>query len=373
MTNKKNRKHARKKKVKKEPSPIDYFHEIFRNDGTVCTFFKGTKFQRFFSETYGFPSYKSVEGTKPIPLPNKISFDERTTFPVHNPNDRDLSDAVRECEKLGRRIFTKSKRDKLVVTTRDYMITGSTLPIRISYKVVEHVKGKPSKTRTEKIYVKKMDLSRIFMSALYSMITGREVGTLFSESSVIIPEIKGKLVAEYKPEEILQNPKLREELVRLSVDAYFLGLSDVDNDYNIIVSPNKKKLIIIDFDKVYENIYPDPSHNIINPFVTMNYRYDPDEQITVRELEPYPDKKLRAFFSENEIKKAAKQEKERIYSNLRRNFEEFSDLIKVMSRFNYYNLSVKNLFGEKDVVSYYSGMHHLMRGTYTGTFKKPKS
>lgn len=358
------------KKKDKGPSAIDFFYELFRAEGMLCNFFKDTKFQRFYSEEIGFPSYKSVQGKNANLPPDGISFEERSTFPVHNSDKKDLSDAIRECEKLGRKIFPIGKKDQMIVSARDYMITGSTLPIRITYDILEKKKGEPPKRRREKVYVKSMDLSRIFMSALYSMITKKEIGTLFSESSVIIPEVKGKLLSDYNPEEVLSNPKLREELIRTSVDAYFLGLNDVDNDHNIIISPNKKRLFVIDFDKVYEDRVPDPCKQVLNPFIIINYRYDPEERMTFREPESYPDKKFNSFFKKGEIEEVVKDERENIYANLRRNLEEFSDLIRVMSRFNYYNLSVKSLFGEKDVISYYSGMHHAMRSSYSGRFKR---
>jgi hypothetical protein len=318
----------------------------------ICNFFKKTDFRRFYSENMGFPSYDKIEGHNYIEIPSEISL-ERKTFPVDNRSPKDILAAINYCEKLGRTLFDVDHKDKVQVLSRHYMIEGSTLPIRVVYEITNHLKSEGHFPKKQKIlYVKKMNINRIFGEHLYAILTGVEQGTLFSESSVITPETKGELLVDYKPYHILNVPKVRDELVKLSLIAYFTGISDLDNPYNIVATSHLD-LRVIDFDKFLWNKPVNPEETLLNPFISRNQLYDINTNTMDFEVTNFSYKKMIDHFSKKEIHGLMDKNKEEIRHRIKKNIDEILDLIHLMTRFEYYNHAVKNFSGLENIALYY--------------------
>ncbi len=327
---------------------LEYIEDLIRINGATKKLFQKRKI--FLSERYGFPSYYAIRGKKPHTLPNTIPL-EYKTWPVINQDKKELLEIEAACERLGRKFFHLQENEDLQIRNREYMIEGSTLPIKVTYeRLINEKKGKKEEITTQigSIYVKEINLNRIYIGFLYALATRKEPNFFFSENSVIEQEVKGiNLIDAYNIQpDFLTHPHWKRELVRLSVLTNFLSLNDCDNGYNIIVTP-KKEFVIIDFDKAFWEKMPQPSEQIINPFV---YKVKRKKSIEIYEL---PDEKLTRHFAKRELETLIKQEKNRIVQNISLEMDKFHETINAMSSSRYYNAAVKELYEEKDVTSYF--------------------
>ena len=339
--------------VSKGGKSIDHIIELNKVTKHVCDFFGEQGI--FYSEYHGFPSYSKVRGTNYIEIPDGIPISNRA-WPVGNGSPGDIADAVHECEKLGRKLLVTDKSQDVVVLSRDFMVEGSTLPVRVGYRVTspkaKHPKGKRG-SFTEALYVKQMHLNRVFLGTLYHLAMGRDYCMAFSESSVVERETKGPTLLEayQKDHMILNDPKVKKELVRLSLVTYFLSLNDMDNGANVVMDP-WGRFDIIDFDKAFWERVPNPWDELVNPFA---YKAGHGDS---KQLFALPYEKMRRHFTNDEIETMLDEEADKIYLNLKRNINLFHGIIDLMATFEYYNLSANELYGERDVVSYFLRRHH---------------
>ena len=342
---------------------VDHIEELNRVTKKVCNFF--SKEGIFLSEScrfpsyYGFPSYYQIKGKTAKEAQDETLLSVRT-LPVENDNRRDLVDTIRSCEKLGRNGLNLDKNQRLKVLSRDFMIEGTTLPIRVRYEIESYrtsTKRVKKGSNASTLYVKQMNLNRIFLGALYSLAVGRDYCMMFSESSVVEREKKGLTLHEAYNNDphFLSNPKVKRELVGLSVVSYFLSLFDMDNDRNIILSP-KKFFDVIDFDKGFWERIPNPREELVNPFA-----YEIKHKNSENELVPLSYGKLTRHFRKGEIEHLIKEETARVHKNLRGKLKVFHRVIELMSDFDYYNLAVNEIYGEKDIVSYFLKRHFEFR------------
>jgi len=332
----------------KNDNSINHINEINTVTKGICDFFQHIGI--FHSEAIGFPSYSKVRGRNVIEIP-----DDTPTYikawPVDNERTRDIAEAVHECEKLGRTLLIQDKLQEVKVLSRHFMIYGTTLPIRVAYqislpkkKVGDGAKG----IITESIYVKQMNLNRIFLGTLYHLATGRNYCMNFSESSIAEAETNGPTILEayQKDHDFLSKPKVKRELVRLGVLAYFLSLYDMENGTNSILDP-LKRFDVIDFDKGFWQNIPDPREQLVNPF---EYQIGHEGSKESYEL-PYD--KLMRHFKQGELESLVTQEMKRVYHNLRSNLNLFQRLVELMGTVEYYNLAAKEIYSEKDLVHYF--------------------
>jgi hypothetical protein len=163
------------------------------------------------------------------------------------------------------------------------------------------------------------------------------------------PEVKGRsLQQSYKIDhKLLSDPKMRRELIRLGVVSNFLSLYDMDNGSNIVVDSNGK-FRVIDFDKGFWEPISLPTDNLLNPFVVEINRG------SGREIVPLPDEKLAKKFTSGEVEEVTRDEMRRISENLDKNEGRFHEIVDLMTSIPFYNLAAKELYGEKDVASYFA-------------------
>jgi len=324
----------------------DFILELNSINKKICNFFKGQGI--FFSENYGFASYHSVEGDNAVEIPDGTSLSNKV-WPVDNQTPRDLADAVHACEKVGRRFFSPRENQDLKVLSRHYMIEGGTLPIKVTYEIITHKNKREQESYTDALYIKQMNLNRLFLGTLYNLAMSRDYFMAFSEYSIVERESRGSTIQElYQKGDFLKNPRMRRELVKLHVASYFLGLNDMDNGANTVVD-QWQRFDVIDFDKAFWDRVNHPQEGLINPFV-----YEIKHSNKEREIFPLPDEKLVRPFKKGEIDLLVHQEMGRIYANMTKNFGLFEGLVDLMSDFAYYNLAAKELYGEKDIFSYFS-------------------
>lgn len=339
---------------------IDTISDLNSITKTICDFFKGKHFEDralFFSEDLGFPSYHDIRGEGYIEPPDNVPLTTET-WPVDNKERKDKAEAVHACERLARKLLVKGRRKGLTVLSRNYMIQGTTLPIRIEYEIDKT----KEEANTEALYVKQMHLNRIFLGVLYHIAMGRDYSMAFSESTVVEEETSGPTIQQQYAKDheqgkcFLQDPKIRRELVKLSTISYFLALNDIDNGANTILD-QKRRFDVIDFDKAFWPIGlpQNPYIELINPFT---YQSPVDGKVEVFEL-PY--NKLTRRFEKGEIERLVREETERIHHNIKKRYKLFRDAVETMSTVDFYNLSVKELFGEKDIVSYFLKRHDEFR------------
>ncbi len=339
--------------LNEETKSIDHIIELNVVTKVVCDFFK--QHSIFYSENRGFPSYITVRGRNPVEIPDGAPLSTKI-WPVDNENPKDVTDAVHACEKLGRKLLSSDKKQDVTVLSRHFMIEGGTLPIKVSYSVgaprMKHPQGIRSNT-TEALYVKQMNLNRLFLGTLYHLMVGRNYDMAFSESSVVERETKGPTILEayQKTNNFLGDPRVRRELVRLSLVAYFLSLYDMDNGANIVLDP-WQRFDVIDFDKAFWGRVPNPLEELINPFAYVIGNGDERKMIVL----PY--EKMIKHFTGKEAEALVNEEMDRIYHNLRRNVKVFHGIIELMSTFRYYNLAANELYSERDVISYFLRRYH---------------
>jgi hypothetical protein len=325
----------------------------------VCDFFASTKKKRFFSSELGFPSYFTIQGRDHVDVPDGYPLDKKI-FPVQNRDSDFTEEAIEAAEKLGRSMITHDPKDAVRIDSRDYMVEGSSLPIRINYTINPH-NGK-RKSKKEVLYVKQMNLNRVFAAHLYTLATGRPIGVVFSEGGVFEPEVKGRLLVDFKPKDILEDPNLRRELLRLDIAAHFIGLNDIDNCYNILLTP-QGRLAVFDFDKLLFSQYEDPHDRIVNPFVVKSYDFDQKSQDVVTIMNDFPDDRFMKYFKRDNVDAIIREERHQIYHRLKRNFDEFVDLVHLMGHIPYYVSGVQNLFGQRNPATHYlSAFADLRRG-----------
>ncbi|MDP2749956.1 MAG: hypothetical protein Q8O89_03940 [Nanoarchaeota archaeon] len=210
----------------------DFYANLSKITKSICDGFKDNCL--FYSEGFGFSSYDNVKGKNARPIPDGLSIKDKS-FLVHNENSRDLADAIHSCEKLGRTFLNVDKNERLTVLSREFMIEGTTLPIKVTYEI----SGK--NRRIESIYVKQSNLNRIFLGYLSHLAEGTRYDLKFSESSVVEKEVKGKSLFElYSKNDVSFTPFFKRQLVHLSVLSYFCSLYDMDNGSNIIVNQKGK-------------------------------------------------------------------------------------------------------------------------------------
>jgi hypothetical protein len=327
---------------------IDYITDLNTVTKQTCDFFYNRGI--FHSEDRGFPSYNKVMGINFIDVPDGFPISNKV-WPVDNERTRDISDAIDGCEKLGRTLLVRDKSQELSVLSRNFMIYGGTLPIRVAYKIgAPKQKGKfgDGNFDMESLYVKQMNLNRLFLGALYHLAMGRDYCMAFSESSIVEIETKGPTILEayQKQHTILNDPNIKRELIKLGVIAYFLSLYDMDNGANIILDP-LQRFDVIDFDKGFFGAIPDPRESIVNPFA---YEWGFGEG---GQLVNLPDDKLMRHFGSEEINLWVREEMDRVYRNLKRKYDVFMGIVELMGSIEYYNLAAQELYNEKDVVAYF--------------------
>lgn len=326
---------------------IDHISDLNRVNKHICDFFDEQGI--FYSEDIGFSSYKEVIGRKAIEIPDNTPVSCKR-WPIQNEKAKYISDAVHRCEKLGRTLLISDKSQNVEVLSRDFMIEGSTLPIRVGYKIGASKSKRASKKRftTNALYVKQVHLNRIFLGTLYHLMVGRQYCMAFSESSIIEEETKGPTILEtyQKHHTFLNDYKTKRELVKLSVISHFLSLYDMDNGANIVLDP-WGRFDVIDFDKGFWSVIADPIKELIDPF---GYRVDPKDVNNIIHL-PYD--KLIRHFRKGEVESLIEDTSNEIYHNLKKNKDIFHKVIGLMGTVNYYNLAAQDLYGEKDVVSYF--------------------
>gem|GEM_PF-2836187 len=332
-----------------EDKSTDHIGDLTNVNGRVCNSF--ARYGQFHSENNGFPCYTSIRGDNAQPIPQDLSL-EHKVWPVYNPTDKDLVRAVQATERLGGILMQPGKGGEIRVAGRDYMTEGSTLPIRVTYTL-----NKNGRTTVPVVYVKKMNLNRVLLQSLYELATGRTPSVKFSECTVVEPEIKGRsLQQSYKADhKLLGDPKMRRELIRLGVVSNFLSLYDMDNGSNIIVDSNGK-FRVIDFDKGFWEPISLPTEGLLNPFVVEINKG------TGKEIMPLPDEKLAKKFAPGEVEAVTRDEMGRISENLSRNEERFHEIVDLMASIPFYNLGAKELYGEKDVASYFAKKQFEFKG-----------
>ncbi|HLC90371.1 MAG TPA: hypothetical protein VJI15_01255, partial [Candidatus Nanoarchaeia archaeon] len=174
---------------------VEYIKQLGSAPYDICQVF--ARLGSFHSEEHGFPSYRSVQGEGVRDIPDHTPLSQRT-WPVYNESRRDLADAVLAAERLGRKFFQPDKKDQFGVLSRDYMIEGSTLPIRVTYTHdVPQGRKRAPRHQIHSLFIKEMNLNRVFLSRLYHLATGQPDPLMFSESSIVEPEIHGQTLQQY--------------------------------------------------------------------------------------------------------------------------------------------------------------------------------
>jgi len=327
-------------------SSANFIWELNSVNKKICNFFR--KQGIFFSENYGFASYHSVQGDNVVEIPDGISLSNKV-WPVDNQTPRDLADALDHCEKIGRRFFMPNEKQDLRVLSRHYMIEGGTLPIKVTYEITTHKNKREQESCTDSLYVKQMNLNRLFLGTLYHMAMLRDYPMAFSECSIVERESRGQTIQEaYQEGDFLKDPKMRRELVKLHVVSYFLGLNDMDNGANTVLD-RWQRFDVIDFDKAFWDKVNHPGEGLVNPFV-----YEINYSNKEREIFPVPDEKLGRPFRKGELDALVRQEMAHVFTNLSKNIELFEGVVDLMSDFSYYNLAAKELYDAEDIFSYFS-------------------
>ncbi|MEK6959924.1 MAG: hypothetical protein AABX47_02030 [Nanoarchaeota archaeon] len=310
----------------------------------ICNFFGGLG--KFISQSRGFPSYFTVRGKEIEEIPDNLLLEQRV-YPVINKSPKDLSLAIKSCEKLGRKVFRLSKDKIAVVRSREFMICGSTLPILIQYDILD--KRKPDERAGEgALYVKQMNLHRLFMGTLYYLAIGEDYPLFLSEESIFEPGINGSTLNEAyrKDQQLLSSPELLREIVKLSVVSYLLSLYDMDNDMNILVQGNRLK--VVDFDKAFWERIPSPRETLINPFT-----YETTGSDGKTKLCDLPDEKLMRRYG-HDLDDLVSCEMSNAHRNISANIGLFHAVIEEMSHVDYYNIAAQHLYGMKDIGRYFT-------------------
>jgi len=328
----------------------DYINDLSKVTKNICDFFKDRGV--FLSENRGFPSYYDVRGINYKEISDDILIDNHRMWPLKNNEDRYEAKSVIACEKLGHKFLELNKNESLGVINRCYMLEGTTLPIRVSYAISpKRVKrgNTLDSIKTEALYVKQMNLNRIFLGSLYHLALGKEYPMYFTESTIIQREKRGDTILESynRHSNFFSKPNMRRELVKLGVISNFLSLDDMDNGYNILVN-SQNEFEVIDFDKGFFVYVPEPTERIVNPF-----SYWIGENNGGKKLVHLDDEKLNKHFKPRGLEMMVRQEQHKIYHNIQKNLDLFHGIIRQMGHIQYYNLAAKEIYDEKDVVSYF--------------------
>jgi hypothetical protein len=317
---------------------IDFLTDKTKINGEMVRFFGKRK--QYFGNGNQIPSYSSVRGNGFRDVPDDFPLSQ-ITCPVQNKKGIDLLRATKESERLGGLMIPNCRGRDLSVLSREFMITGTTLPMKVTYGITP----KGGTSRTESLYLKEMDINRIFLSSLYDLAMDREPTVRFSESGIIEIEKKGKPFQELyeKDHKILSDPGNKRNLVKLGVMARFTSLYDMDNGENMLISPNGK-MEIIDFDKGFWEPQEDPREKLVNPFTYRSGKNGLDH-------EPLPQTKLLRHFKKGELEQMTKEEMGKVHKNVEKRRSVFEGMIDIMSGIKFYNLATNELYGEKDVAS----------------------
>lgn len=330
-----------------EEKAVDRINDTNSTTRGICDYFREKGM--FYSEENGFPSYYKVRGGTYKEIPPNLPVTHKV-WQIGNEDPKEIAKAMIACERMGG-ILIKHGRDKAVhAISREFMIEGSTLPIKVGLVVLPKRASavNTGTMETYALYVKQMNLNRVFASVLHDLANGRRPSIVFSESSVVEKEVKGQsLFDAYNSAPcFLSDYSNRRELLKVLTLGNFLSLYDLDNGFNIIKRPDGT-FEIIDFDKLFWEVIPNPLEELINPFVYKTKIKGKEE------CHVLPNEKLKKHFKREELERIVKEEQERIHQNIRSKEQMFFEVIRLMATIPSYNLSAKELYGEKDVEAFY--------------------
>src|SRR3989344_431536 len=324
---------------------VDCIEQLNYTNKKICKLFEENGL--FLSENIGFPDYHRVRGDNYREIPDNTLLEHHKTWPVYNEPWKNLEAAVHACERLGGILLSSRKEERATVLARDFMLEGSTLPIRVTYRIT----AQRQEHRIASLFVKQMNLNRIFLSTLYKLANNEQPRIIISESSIVEREVHGpSLIAEYnKNHAILSDSRFKRELIRLNVIAKFISLFDMDNGVNVVIDRHKQWQVI-DFDKGFWEPIPDPREQIINPFM---YKAKKNGKTIEEEYIELPQEKLRDHFKGRELDTLVREEMLRVETNIKRNAGIFYKCIDAMADIEYYNKAVQELYGENNVATYF--------------------
>lgn len=273
------------------------------------------------------PSYEQIQGkgaNEPAPAIYDKNGDPIVwTASIENTERKDRIESLKKAELAGRLFFGRKYFSLARVVSRQYMLNGSTKPIRLEFLL----SGSKEKT----LYVKKPDLLRVLGKDLYNRLSGNKpLEFKFNEYVFIVKEAEGNLLNQKNKSYFVNSETFADNLVRLGVLDDFISINDLGSrggQRNLIVN-NKGNISVIDFDSLFANTY----------FATAmdNFRFN-----------------FGVKFLEQRIEEVARDEKLRIKKRFAQNSNYLEKLIKMMSKIRPLNKIVKESYGDKTVRHYF--------------------
>jgi len=209
------------------------------------------------------PGYEQIEGknneSREIIESGNIPLERTEPYPLRNKEDLDRQEAEVSCfELLGR--FAKESPRHFTRLTRDYMILGNTLPI----KVQAYINGKIKLG----VYVKKPNIPRIFGASLYNLLSGNNQlqDFMFNRYSFIEREIVGNHISDINKKSVTKRPLFKESVIRLATLDDFMLINDLGrnvgpiNCFDNFIVQSDGICIAFDFNRLLDNPCMYPAH-----------------------------------------------------------------------------------------------------------------
>lgn len=211
----------------------------------------------------GLPSYEQIEGQHPEDHEQYFDFTYgfprplKEAHPVNNFKEDSYQRAQNHSKILLKSFFNDSNNN-IRSPRRDYMLTGGTKPVRIT----SEISGK-----SRRVFAKLPSVERIIGLSLYNLICNHDpVDFLFSEYIFVEDFVKGDHLDRHNIRYHQSMERLSEEVVRLSIQDKFLGITDLDRSIDLIDRPEMLANIIIqpdgncvafDVDCIFMKPFPD--------------------------------------------------------------------------------------------------------------------
>jgi len=208
-------------------------------------------------------TYKNIEGSESKDTLERYRNDsvllvatEEVPFTTGGESD-DTSNAV--IKKALEILFGKS--DAYSDFQRLYMLRGTTLPIKVKFKI-------NGRKRRQAIYIKKPSAQRVVGKYLYQIISGIEQSCYaFNERVLIEESVKGAPLSKLDERLYIRDRKYQEGLVRAAVHAEVLGLgAEASEQLNRIVDPDRRT-VFFDFDLIFQEKSTLNLNNFLTPYM----------------------------------------------------------------------------------------------------------
>ena len=173
----------------------------------------------------GLASYEQIVGRSPI-LPETVIEEWRTgtyeqdSYVIKNSSPEGQQRAEEHASEILAR-FMKNSASQIKRVNRAYMISGMTLPIRIT--------GQVDRDTITTVYVKKPSVERIFGVLIYNLLSGHvQQEFLFNNYSFVERAITGEHLSQRNFRKMTQRPNFRESLIRLAELDDFVSINDLE-------------------------------------------------------------------------------------------------------------------------------------------------